>query len=175
MRAALLLATCLVLAFPDELLGCSCVVVSRPGEPLLENGRPAPTLRALEQYDSIFLGRVTASSPLPAEMPDDALYLRSGSVTEFSVERFWGKRVVGPVVAVLSPAPGGACGYSFHAGQTYLVFARIHRGTGQVSPSRQAVDALITDVCTLTTPRSVAHDLLSVVQRLLGPGRPPVE
>lgn len=175
-NASLLLALVLFLFLaPNEGNACTCAVVLRPGEPTLADGSPAPTREALESYDAIFVGRVAATAPLPAEMPEDLRYFLSGSVTRFDVERFWGRRELGRVAEVFSPSAGGACGHRFQPGAAALVFARLRPGPAPDSSALPTTDVLTTDICTLTTLMPRAAELLSVVERLLGPGRRIVE
>jgi hypothetical protein len=79
------------------------------------------------------------------EQPPPA-FLASRRVTIRIVEAFRG--VAGETVEIFTGRGGGDCGYAFHAGGAYLVYARRSRQTGQ----------LTTSICSRTMPLERAAD-----------------
>ncbi len=172
LRAVLVLALTLIGAAPDA-YGCSCAFVVTSTTPLLSNGRPFPSLRQLQSYTAIFLGRATSSVPLPPPIAPATPFVSSGTITQFDVLRFWGPSTPLDTVPVASPWPGGACGCTFVPGDCYLVFATLPSRPIPGFPSYPGFNTLWTHICSPTTPMPLAHDLLDVVQQHLGPGAVP--
>ena len=81
-RTLLAMALALFGAASDA-VGCSCTVVITPGEQLLSDGRPGPTLRDLRYYSAIFLGRAISSVPLAPPIAHSNSFASSGIVTQF--------------------------------------------------------------------------------------------
>jgi len=171
-RTLLALALALVGAASDA-LGCSCAVVITPGEPLLSDGRSGPTLKELRYYSAIFLGRAISSVPLAPPIAPPTSFVSSGTVTQFEVLRSWGASTLQATVQVVSPSPGGACGFTFVPGDCYLVFASIPHGPELPFPAHPGFDTLWTHICTPTAPMPVAHERLAAVHQLLGSGTTP--
>ena len=173
-----MLRTLLVLALAlfgtaSDAFGCSCAVAVTPGTPLLSDGRPAPTLQGLQYHAAIFLGRATSSVPLAPPIASASPIASSGTVTLFEVLRSWGASTLEATVQVASPSPGGACGFTFVPGDSYLVFASIPHGPALPFPTHPGFETLWTHICTPTAAMPVAHERLAAVHQLLGSGTIP--
>jgi hypothetical protein len=173
MPRTLLALTLALFGAAADALGCACAVVITPGEPLLSDGRPAPTPQELRYYPVIFLGRAISSVPLAPPVAPDGPFVSSGTVTQFEVLRSWGASTLQATVPVVSPSPGGACGFTFVPGDCYLVFASIPHGPELPFPTHPGFDTLWTHICTPTAPMPVAHERLAAVHQLLGSGTTP--
>jgi len=169
LRIVLALALAMFGGAPDA-LGCACAVVTTPGTPLLSDGWPAPTLQGLQYYSAVFLGRAISSVPLAPPIASASPVVPSGTVTQFEILRSWGASTLQATVQVVSPSPGGACGFTFVPGDCYLVFAFVPHGPGLPFPTHPGFDTLWTHICTPTAPMPLAHERLAVVHQLLGPG-----
>ena len=173
MTRTLLALTLALLGATSDALGCSCAVVITPGEPLLSDGRPGPTLQGLRYYSAIFLGRAISSVPLAPPIAPSSPFVSSGTVTQFEVLRWWGASALEATVQVVSPSPGGSCGVTFVPGDCYLVFASVPDGPALPFSTHPGFDTLWTHICTPTAPMPLAHERLEAVQRLLGLGATP--
>jgi len=91
---------------PSSGLACSCML-SSPAE-------------ELDHATHVFSGRVTAwEDPYAADVIQDSL--EPVTIT-LAVERVW-KGDVGPTVQVQTARDGASCGFTFHMGEQYLVYA----------------------------------------------------
>ncbi len=173
MLRTILALTLALFGVASDALGCSCAVVISPSTPLLSDGHPAPTLQELQYYSAIFLGRATSSAPLAPPIASASPFASSGTVTQFEVLRSWGASTLQATVQVVSPSPGGACGFTFVPGDCYFVFASIPHGPVLPFPTHPGFDTLWTYICTPTAPMPLAHQRLAAVHQLLGPGAVP--
>ena len=135
MTATLLLAG--LLSLPRPLESCSCMEAPEPGV-------------ALAEASAVFLGIARVVHP-PAmiRVADDA-YRRGPVVVEFDVLSSW-KGPDRDHIVVRTGAGGGDCGYRFHEGVSYLVYAYGKK------------DTIGTSICSRTRPgRSAQSDLTAL-------------
>lgn len=119
---------------------CSCVVDESKGAELLA------------QYEAVFLGEAVVirlvEVPYPGTKAPRGFGVSQGQEIKFRVWKAW-KGVSDSFVTLRTGQGGGDCGYDFHPGYRYIVFAR--RGEG---------GKLETDICTRTVQESGQADLL---------------
>jgi hypothetical protein len=102
----ILVAVSMVALGPSSALSCSCILSS-------------PT-DALDHATRVFSGRVTAmEDPYAGDILQDSL---DPVIITFIVERVW-KGDVGPTVQIQTARDGASCGFTFHEGEQYLVYA----------------------------------------------------
>ena len=146
------MALTLTLVVAEAALACSCITIDAPptrGELTM------PRLRVLRAT----VVKVEAIDPT-GDPAVDAWFV-NGSRTTFRVTRSWN----GPVrreVIVESGFAGGGCGYQFKPNVEYLVFAEKNKD-----------GALVTSICSRTTPLKNAPELLRAIEKAVGRGRKP--
>lgn len=102
---------------------------------------PPPPLEAMEKAAAVFAGKVTA---LEADEKDHQVR------ATFEVSRVW-KKQAGKTIVVITNENGASCGYTFHEGETYLVYAYEREGK------------LYTSICARTKVLAHAKDDLDAL------------
>lgn len=139
MACVLLLVGELFVSLPRGAFACSCMM-------------PPDPKSAIEMADAVFAGKVVSmndrNSGLLFDAPDSFL-------VTFQVATIW-KGDAKPALTIRTARDGAACGYNFHPGRDYIVYANEFEGT------------LNTNLCTRTALLADAgSDLLA-----LGKGEP---
>jgi len=133
----------LSLALANVAAACSCA-------------DPGPPCKALSQASAVFAGSVTAIEEAKSGSGEFVLY---GRRIRFQVaESFQG--LSGTAVDVYTGYGGGDCGYGFHKGGSYLVYAYRDANTGQ----------LTTGICSRTQSLNNATHDLGYLRRRNDPG-----
>ena len=105
----MLVAGGLVFVVPGRAMACSCVP-------------PPPFEKAVKQADAVFVGEVASSEPVDGRQPFAGI-MSDGLVSySFAVEEVVAGDV-GSGVKVISHSSGATCGFPFHEGDRYVVFA----------------------------------------------------
>jgi hypothetical protein len=100
-----------------------------------------PTVKeSLEHATAIFTGKVIKVEPVEPVEKNHTVRVT------IEVDSVWKGEPRG-TIHVFTPEDGGACGYGFEPGQTYLVYAK---------READAADTLTTDICTRTRKLSEA-------------------
>ena len=136
------------LALPAILPACSCMTGSPPCE-------------AAWKASAVFLGTVAELSHERREADAKGLIQANGFLGTHArfevVEPFIGMEGRGKEVAIRTGMGGGDCGYSFKAGQSYLVYAY---------ESKDGI--LVATICSRTAPENQAHFDLIYLRSLRG-------
>ena len=138
-----LVALILFIAAHQVLLGCSCLMWG-------------PPCQEAWQYESVVVARV-----LDIDEPEEA----GGNPREpnwtprrvklYVKENLLGRQVAKTTMEVWTGRGGGDCGYSFHRGETYVIYAH-----------RASTDKLIAGTCSRTRPESEAAEDLAYFRGL---------
>lgn len=102
-----LILCCLQLGAPRPALACFCMPPATPEE-------------GIRLSDAVFSGHIVGIT-MPPPNPVNGVY--SPALAEFRTASVW-KGVVGSNVKVTYSPSEASCGYDFHAGADYLVYAR---------------------------------------------------
>ncbi len=149
LRAAVLLVMS-VLVWPASVLACSCGRQANDLHEALKSAR--------EKAHAIFRGRVIGIEPVYSTT--DSKYLLRHRVTFEVSETFKGKVAPRQIVTTYRP-DGLACGYLFHEGVEYLVYAGAYEQAG-----------LETSMCSRTQPAKEARVELDSLRSGRLPQRP---
>ena len=130
---ALIISFLWFLGSAGQAYACSCVV---PGSPTEE----------LEKFDAVFAGRVflvqhSYDPNAASATPEDR------STVGINVSTVW-KGTVHEVMYITTPPTGGSCGYTFVAGEEYIVYA---------SDSHYGDDSYTASICSRTALLSEAQ------------------
>jgi hypothetical protein len=108
-------------------------------------GDPGPPCKAFANTPVVFAGRVVKIAMISVKAPSGDFY--EDRLIFFDVERSY-RGSVGATAEVVTGSGGSDCGYDFHQGQHYLVYANPHPESGK----------LYTGICQRTRPISEAGD-----------------
>ena len=134
-----------VLVPPSSAHACDC-------------GDPGPPCRAFAKTPTVFTGQVARIGTIRRKTTAGDEF--ENRLVYFHIEKIY-RNLTGTTVEVVTGFGGGDCGYDFHLGGRYIVYAY---------PFREAAGKLYTGICTRTRPISEAADDLEYLSKKDEPG-----